>query len=487
MSNFNPIKRRTAQDWEELAVESIEKSDNNFGVGGAIVAGLVLGTIANPLTGVLGAGLILYASFRKTKSVNNAEEAIREYKCVAPFLSGNNLEDYISQIGQDEVMKQVTWAQERGYEISSDAKKLVPKQVAAQLQTSIVASATASMGMLQAVFAGSSRAEALGNTQSPTPNVQDLISAMAVRPRNHLIVGQQGCGKGLIVSNALSAIKRIAPKLIVYYIDPKGDDKETGYFGNVDVLERGNALQWKDSKTIEWFKAKFQEFMQLPSPKLLVFDEATTISILIKNGGETGWLKGAIAKLTSLGDSGQAWVWILAQNSNCEDFGVSGGLRSQFTALALVHESGITSYEAMRSTKWLPIKSSPEEIIQLCNSSPVKRCYFYGQFNDWLPMPKLPNPSGYDRDGMKHLEQSFNQDSRPPKLSEMAQKLLDYLVRTGRTEALIKDVQPSFKVGGERFKSEQIKQWFYEIINTGLAVWLDENTIKIRQTDRTDK
>jgi hypothetical protein len=66
-----------------------------------------------------------------------------------------------------------------------------------------------------------------------------------------------------------------------------------------------------------------------------------------------------------------------------------------------------------------------------------------------------------------------------PQLSPQAQALLGYLQRTGRTKAVVAEIQPNFKVKGDRFSSDELKRLFNELVENCLAIWLDENTIEI--------
>ncbi|MBW4455567.1 MAG: ATP-binding protein [Nostoc indistinguendum CM1-VF10] len=71
--------------------------------------------------------------------------------------------------------------------------------------------------------------------------------------------------------------------------------------------------------------------------------------------------------------------------------------------------------------------------------------------------------------------------NEPNKLSPMAQKLYEYLTRTERIEADVREFKGNFKVAGERFTVEQIKGWMYEIVGAGLADWIAEGVIKLNQ------
>jgi hypothetical protein len=66
-------------------------------------------------------------------------------------------------------------------------------------------------------------------------------------------------------------------------------------------------------------------------------------------------------------------------------------------------------------------------------------------------------------------------------LSPMAQKLYEYLTRTERIEADVREFKGNFKVNGERFTVEQIKGWMYEIVGANLADWIGEGVIKLNQ------
>jgi hypothetical protein len=69
----------------------------------------------------------------------------------------------------------------------------------------------------------------------------------------------------------------------------------------------------------------------------------------------------------------------------------------------------------------------------------------------------------------------------PNKLSPMAQKLYEYLTRTERIEADVREFKGNFKVNSERFSVEQIKGWMYEIVGASLADWIGEGVIKLNQ------
>jgi hypothetical protein len=84
-----------------------------------------------------------------------------------------------------------------------------------------------------------------------------------------------------------------------------------------------------------------------------------------------------------------------------------------------------------------------------------------------------------------NLEKPPAEISPTQSLTPNAQSLLQYLHRTGRTSAVIQEIQPNFKVKGQRFSSEELKRLFNELVENSLAVWLDATTIEITE-NRTD-
>jgi hypothetical protein len=109
-------------------------------------------------------------------------------------------------------------------------------------------------------------------------------------------------------------------------------------------------------------------------------------------------------------------------------------------------------------------------------------------FSDTVTPESNPNPP-IDKATLERIyELEFNiggKASDTPdektKLSPQAQKLYEYLTRTERIEADVREFKGNFKVNGERFTVEQIKGWMYEIVGASLADWIGEGVIKLNQ------
>jgi hypothetical protein len=455
MSNFNPKRNELSpQEWENVAAESVGETGAQGIVIGGLIAGLITAAATSFIpTGVLVAAWSAYHAYKKTTQANKNEEAIAQYGIVAHVLKGNQLLDYRDQVGEEETIKQLQWAVDRGLVISGDGQDLLENAREKPAALPIGDRVRGLVGSVQGL-ATKVISPAIMIKEAP----QNLIDAMSQRIANTLVIGAQGSGKGLTISNALDAVKRKHPDTTIFYLDPKGDEKETGYFtGRVDILKRIKSLEKSPSAVVEWFKASIREFQALPGKKLLILDEATWISQLMKGEGEGNWFKSVIVGLVSVGDS-QGWnIWILALNPNTDDIGIGGGLRSQLMPLALITDKSLITYTALINTQWLPKdrKIPSERIQEICAESPINRCFYYGQFNTWLPMPRLENFSGYDRDSRQGLEENLDNsqaelieetEAAAPKLSETATQILE-IIKAGKPPVSLESIRKSRKWG----------------------------------------
>lgn len=64
----------------------------------------------------------MYNAFRGNADADKNQESIEKYGYVAHVLSGNNLRDFREQFGDQETFRQVEWAKDRGFWVSSDAE-----------------------------------------------------------------------------------------------------------------------------------------------------------------------------------------------------------------------------------------------------------------------------------------------------------------------------------------------------------------------------
>lgn len=249
-----------------------------------------------------------------------------------------------------------------------------------------------------------------------TPQI-DLADDMGKNPQSAIIAGVPGAGKGILVSNAMRAIKRHNPQVHIFAIDPKADPKERGYW---EIADTYHGLRFKDHNaedSAEWLMSRLHDFQRLQGPKLLILDEGLSCLMTLKlarvyeyrttdSGKEQvvkvdmmGRFKGFLAYISSMGDSENEWIWLVSQLVNCEDLGLTGGQRAIFRSIALVSPKNKNACENFFSTKFVPLPDGGKQgVYDLMARSPCDRAYYDGKTDQWQPTPIWQNYSGYDRD-----------------------------------------------------------------------------------------
>jgi hypothetical protein len=279
---------------------------------------------------------------------------------------------------------------------------------------------------------GSTQAEEAPKTESATiaptefqpiaaasPSMQHIVSPvwnpaqdLGENPQSALIVGTPGSGKGMTVSNAVRVLKYKMPDLHVFVIDPKADPKERGYWDSIAdtycAFSLMNCLDPDDGA--EWLIDCMARFQSITGPKLCIFDEmmtaSTELQLANKDFKAMMKLKKFVVGLIGQGDSQDAWLWCMTQSPQVQDLGMGGGVRANLRVIALVSPKNITAVEAIVSTKLIPAPDGGvDKLRKIMANSPVGTAVFDGKIGRWLPMPKLENFSGYDRNSRSAIVQ----------------------------------------------------------------------------------
>ncbi|QLE42203.1 hypothetical protein FD723_18440 [Nostoc sp. C052] len=419
MSAFNPNSRQlTPQEWQAIASDSIEDNSSQYFIIGGIVLGLFAASATGfPPTGLLIAGWGFYSAWQRTKQANRNEVAINNYKCVAHILEGDNFLDFRHQVGDAEVLRQIQWATEREYKLSNDALDFIEIR---EDTTSGVSSRPISHLPAPPASIPSpaiTQTQALTATSYYTPPSRqefDVMGEMVGKAiKNQLIVGIQGAGKGIVISNALAAVQKYHPNRKIFVIDPKGKAEESGYWeGRADYLERAKIIEMEPHEVVAWVKGCFDLYMKVPGECLLFLDEGTAVASSFKSTrGAMAWLKNKIAHFVSLGDGDGRNFWMAVQNGDTSDLGISGGMRSQLNPYVIINPAQMSAYESVINLELLPKDKKPtsEAIKEIAKRSPVGRALFHGAINEWLPMPQMENYSGFDRDSRTFINPAKNQ------------------------------------------------------------------------------
>lgn len=285
------------------------------------------------------------------------------------------------------------------------------------------------------------RLEELETSRRYSP--EDLIPEFAVEPRNTMVVGAGGTGKGIVVSNLLRAFKHSHPDYFVVVFDPKGDSREKGYFdGCTNKLFSYDSLGKTAKQKYAAYEKMWEDFYEILRERgekiLLVIDEATTMGMTYKLVRKSDDLRSKISDLPNLGGSSSVYNMIIAQNTHVEDLGINKGIQNNYTRIGLISlkkGEGQSSFETMQKTRFLSdCNYTWNDVRVTAEKSPRKRAFYFSKFECWLPLPELTNYSGYDRDNDSGIRnqttqlQTFEQtklQSTQDEIELVFQKLLD--------------------------------------------------------------
>lgn len=426
MSAFNPnsIQLRS-EEWQDVAVDLCEKTNSQYIIIAGIIGGLFAASATGfPPTGVLIAAWSFQTAWKRNQEANKNEAAILEHGCVAHVLVGDRLRQFRNQVGIEEAIAQISWAKNNGFSCSRDALELLSSNqqflsLANKDQGSSASPITTSLPVQDRFPVANDQSPIISHQASVTniitfdQEIPDLARKVAQDLNNSLFIGVPGVGKDFFISNALEWVKKIHPNCTVFFIDPKDDPKETGYFdGRVDQLFRLNICEYSPTEVWDWIQRCLEVYDRFDAGtglKLLVINElAATNRTLTNVKGALNWLVSKMIGYSSSGDSRGIKIWGVSQNAHNSGIGFDGGSKSIFTPYVIVSESQLSASEQVLKAQIIPSdkKLASDELMDLCRKSPVRRAIFHGGLNRWFPMPMLRNFSGYNRDERKFVDQA---------------------------------------------------------------------------------
>jgi hypothetical protein len=239
---------------------------------------------------------------------------------------------------------------------------------------------------------------------APVESELDVSAMLANELYSYAIMSPSGGGKGMLVSNALRLIKQANPSIHIFLVDPKDDPKERGYWtGVVDTWARCNFLDMGSDAKTEFIEGVMARYQAVQGPKMLVFDEGTNIFGHLKNCAKQLFadLKSFLSGIASSGNSRKNYVWLIGHSGNLGDYGISGGEMSCFRKIYIAPMTNIEAVKQLGNTTFAGGKFGDEgvEFIKMIASqSEVSRAVYIGTIDNWKPMSRLVNHSGYNRD-----------------------------------------------------------------------------------------
>lgn len=319
------------------------------------------------------------------------------------------------------------------------------------------------------------------------PNSNNTIWVQNLVKQTALIWGNQGGGKSWLARYVIKLKKQAGYRVIV--LDPDSNSSE---WQGVESYHT-----WAD------IADQIRSYVEELESRLVTFNNSTLT--------EEQWRQ-------KLWAEGKATALICEEATTYGDFIQDEELLSKFGKLALTksrkqempvttvaHNNTQTCMFGIKGLHNLVSKMLQVEClaavdpVSLQPKSTGKARVKLDSSNEWLDV-ELPNleskiidfrdDSQRTSDDREYVERVYNLEflleptkvNDKPKLSAMAQKLLEYLQRTERVEADVREFKSNFKVSGERFTVEQIKGWMSEIVRAEFADWIEEGIIKLKQS-----
>jgi hypothetical protein len=332
---------------------------------------------------------------------------------------------------------------------------------------------------------------------SPDAWVQNLVKQTA------LIWGNQGGGKSWLARYVTQLKKRAGYKVIV--LDPDSNRSE---WRGVESYHSWDDIEQQIRNYVEELEARLKTFNNSSLSEeqwrqklwsegkatALICEEVTTYGDFIKDEE----LLSKFGKLALTKSRKQEMPLTVVAHNNTQTclFGIKGlhNLVSKMLQVECLAEVDPVTLQP-KSTGFAKVKlDSSNEWLDVNLPTMSAKISDFGDSSPQLEAGSSPTPAPLSTDHQTaeriwQLEFNLNKlssDSSPTQsLTPLAQSLLQYLQRTSRKSAVIQEIQPNFKVKGQRFSSEELKRLFNELVEASLAVWLDANTIEIasNQTD----
>jgi hypothetical protein len=268
----------------------------------------------------------------------------------------------------------------------------------------------------------SGQAPALTIAAQPIADAPSLPVAedLGRNPQSALIGGVSGAGKGVFYLQALAHLKAAHPETQVMLINPKQSGGELGT-GKAPalVLSRDISSGSSPDESALWLWDCVEQFKRWTGPKLLIIDEMASVMATLKLAARSLQIlpkfREFLSHITSMGDSERHWLWLVSQDCSTEGLGMSSSLRANLRAIGLIAPHNRQALKAFLAGGWLPMPDGGRaELDALMQASEVGRAVFDGKQALWLPMARLENLTGWDRDSGSPVASSPTKTAAAP-------------------------------------------------------------------------
>lgn len=243
------------------------------------------------------------------------------------------------------------------------------------------------------------------STEVPTVDHLGQVKSVVDRNNSFYIVGSKGAGKGMFAANLLRWKLEQYPDAIALILDPKGDDKEKGYWKHPKIKHFAFKSMTLDSAGIRDKVCEFLvEYRNLVSQAditkgkrvFVVFDEFLFLKTnLDKQVFDE--ISRACSNAISTGDSEGIHAIAITQSFNASDSVGSDEILKNLTQVGLFREDEYSRAKKQVNYGRVNRDSFTEaEFKSMARQSPVDRVMSIA--GEFLPTPTLENHSSFDRD-----------------------------------------------------------------------------------------
>lgn len=289
-----------------------------------------------------------------------------------------------------------------------------------------------------------------------------------------LVWGSQGSGKSWLCRYLMKQKAEMGYKLIV--LDPNSNSYE--WRGeNLTLYNTYEAIENYMRRYVEELQKRYEDFgkscISEEEFRSNLWRDGKAISVLCEETStyadfieDRELLAKFFKTALTLSRKVEMPITVVAHNSTSTCLGNIKGMHN------LIERSQQLQPLASVDPKTKQPVASGKGLIKIENSSQwvqVELPHLTEKIRDFsVKRDRTPEPVANNNSVVESLEKLYQ---AKPELSVEARLLLDYLTRTEKKLVTASSVQPCYKVNGERFTSDQIKQWLAEIGNTGYGVW----------------
>jgi hypothetical protein len=418
-----------------LAREALDKGGTQFFVMGGIGIACLVGSLS-PLTGVLIAVWVVIRGWEQSTAHGNSAVAILSGEYLHA-LEGEAFREQSRAIGYNATKTEI----ERAI-----AQKLPLSKAAWEFSRSIEAPPTtrvfsSEITPLPPPLPSSSPQSLPFKDEEDEDEVLGEMSS-----KNLFILGLGGSGKGIVVSNL---IRHLPPDVVVTVIDPKGEERERGYWDGVEYLGF-KSMNLTPSEVVEKLDSCLNSYHKTTTQaerdgkrSLLIIDEMAALGHACKQCKYTR-VGDIIVSITSLGDCLGRKIWLIGQSPYVSSMGFNLSQLSQLEWIVLLREG-------QNLNQWKSVNVPPIDISKLndlISVSPVKRAIAIK--GKWLSMPLLPNYSNIDRDKNTTTSATSEEVYQSIKDEPLIQKWKEQIRLVGK-EAFLKSLSPQSRLKVQKY------------------------------------